>query len=444
MIPSILRRSSCSLKSIQNGKLLFCTASPSSLTSEVDKYYRTKENNPLNHDDKHLGRLYTIPQEEFNFLGNVIDDKYSIKFSTPQVLDRNDILQEQTFMVRRPYVETLQYLKQIKWPEQDNVRFILWGKFGSGKSVSLSQISHFALKSNFILLNFRDLRKLLSHYREATESEFKEGRWDFPVEAQTYLKEIKHYNFDKLDGLVTHKAYKWSEMESTPIGSPLSQIIETGLNRPRFSADCLNVFLKELKTNIQQGWNKYPVMLMLDGVNVLFQERTLVSKTLPRRKASSPTTPFYIKEACTPDELSLLVTLKHMLKQDFKNSCVMASVDRVLRVKLERRPRGKSIRKYWNYHMFNGLGFTGGRTVTPGMDPDYPFVLLGNHGWQHMHPFIPIETTNYTPGEMDVMIDYYTDKSFIRKVSASDDGRKEIHFLTGRNPWEFHHLSNMF
>ena len=60
MIPSILRRSICSLKSIQNGKLLFCTASPSSLTSEVDKYYRTKENNPLNHDDKHLGRLYTV------------------------------------------------------------------------------------------------------------------------------------------------------------------------------------------------------------------------------------------------------------------------------------------------------------------------------------------------------------------------------------------------
>ena len=87
----------------------------------------------------------------------------------------------------------------------------------------------------------------------------------------------------------------FNSRESTPIGSPLSQIIETGLNRPRFSADCLNVFLKELKTNIQQGWNKYPVMLMLDGVNVLFQERTLVSKTLPRRKASCPTTPFYIK-----------------------------------------------------------------------------------------------------------------------------------------------------
>ena len=43
----------------QNGKL-FCTASPSSLTFEIDKYYRTKENNPLNHDDRHLGRLYTV------------------------------------------------------------------------------------------------------------------------------------------------------------------------------------------------------------------------------------------------------------------------------------------------------------------------------------------------------------------------------------------------
>ena len=51
------------------------------------------------------------------------------------------------------------------------------------------------------------------------------------------------------------------------------------------------------------------------------------------------------------------------------------------------------------------------------MDPDYPFVLLGNHGWQHMHPFIPIENTNYTPGEMDVMIDYYTDKRLVDFLS---------------------------
>ena len=153
-----------------------------------------------------------IPQDEIDFLANVVDGKETIKFSNPGVMKRNALLHEHTFMIRRPYLETLQYLRQINWPEQENLRFILWGKLGSGKSVTLSQISHYALKSNFILLNFRDLRLLLSHYKEATASEYKENRWNFPQEAQTYLSEIKHYNTDKLEGLVTHKTYKWSEM----------------------------------------------------------------------------------------------------------------------------------------------------------------------------------------------------------------------------------------
>ena len=196
----------------------------------------------------------------------------------------------------------------------------------------------------------------------------------------------------------------FSYRESTPEGSPLSQIIETGLNRPRFAADCLNIFLKEIKINLQQGWNKHPVMLMIDGVNTLFQERTFVSKTIPRRKSNLRITPKYLQDACSPDELGLCVALKHLLKSDYKNSCVVSSVDRKLRLNMNRRVHGRSTKKYWN---INATDFK------PNTVPDYPFVLLGDHGWQHMHPFIPIETTNYTPGELDVMIDYYTDKRFV-------------------------------
>ena len=188
--------------------------------------------------------------------------------------------------------------------------------------------------------------------------------------------------------------------ELTEKGSPLLDVIDSGLSRPRFSSDCLNVLLKELKLNIQNGWNKHPVMVIIDGINVLFQERTFVSKILPKRKEHSIPTEKYIKQACTPDELSLIVAMKHLLKSDFKNACVLASVDRRYQLDLTKRAQGEE-KKWWralNHEM------------VPNTDPDYPFALLGNHGWDKLHPFIPISTQNYTEGEIDAMIDYYADK----------------------------------
>ena len=48
--------------------------------------------------------------------------------------------------------------------------------------------------------------------------------------------------------------------------------------------------------------------------------------------------------------------------------------------------------------------------MKPELESDYPFDLLGDEGWKTMNPFVPIETSNYTEGELDVMIDFYTDK----------------------------------
>jgi hypothetical protein len=102
--------------------------------------------------------------------------------------------------------------------------------------------------------------------------------------------------------------------ESTEEGAPLAEVIQTGLDRPRFSADCLNVLMKELKLNAQDGWNKHPIIVLIDGINGLFEERTGVSKILPRRMPSKRISQEYISSSCTPDELSLIVSLKHMLK----------------------------------------------------------------------------------------------------------------------------------
>ena len=155
------------------------------------------------------------------------------EFMTWKTFQRNDTLQEQTFMVRKQYVEMIQYLKQINWPEQDLTKFILWGKKGTGKTLTLSQIFHFAHKSNFIVIHLPKLKHWFRQYtgvsfkycilfefnfnhftflKKPTKSEYKTGRWNLPNETIIALEYFKHFNQDKLEGLVTHKTYKWSEM----------------------------------------------------------------------------------------------------------------------------------------------------------------------------------------------------------------------------------------
>ena len=139
------------------------------------------------------------------------DQQNKSTFISTKLMKRNLALEEQTFMVRKPYLEILQYLRQINWSAQDNLRFILWGKMGTGKSTTMSQVHHFALNSNFIVIKFHSIRRWFSNYQEAVESEFKAGRWNFPHEARAVLEDFKYYNIKKIDGMVTHKTYQWSE-----------------------------------------------------------------------------------------------------------------------------------------------------------------------------------------------------------------------------------------
>ena len=46
----------------------------------------------------------------------------------------------------------------------------------------------------------------------------------------TFLRDFSIYNLDKIEGLVTHKTYNWSEKEKTEEGSPLKEIIRQGIN----------------------------------------------------------------------------------------------------------------------------------------------------------------------------------------------------------------------
>ena len=67
----------------------------------------------------------------------------------------------------------------------------------------------------------------------------------------------------------------------------------------------------------------------------------------------------------------------------------------------------------------------------------YPFALLGQEGWEAMAPFVPIEVGRYSKSEMDTVIDYHVERNYIQPTAATDPGRAEIHFLTGRHPEDF-------
>ena len=83
-----------------------------------------------------------------------------------EMFARMNTLQENSLLVRKHYVELLQYLKQIHWPEQDLSRFVLWGKRGVGRSITLAQVFHFAHNSNHIVIHFENLKKWFTEYKD--------------------------------------------------------------------------------------------------------------------------------------------------------------------------------------------------------------------------------------------------------------------------------------
>ena len=77
------------------------------------------------------------------------------------------------------------------------------------------------------------------------------------------------------------------------------------------------------------------------------------------------------------------------------------------------------------------------KEMVPETQSYYPFALLGQDGWEAMAPFLPIEVGRYTKSEMDTVIDYHVERNYIQPAAATDPGRAEIHFLTGRHPNDF-------
>lgn len=88
-------------------------------------------------------------------------------------------------------------------------------------------------------------------------------------------------------------------------------VVLKGLDRPKYSSDCQNVLMRELKLHSNAGTKKTAVIV--DGINLLYQGKTAVCKNFKDfgRKMLSRE---MLENMCTHDELSVIYNLKKLLQ----------------------------------------------------------------------------------------------------------------------------------
>ena len=130
--------------------------------------------------------------------------------------------------------------------EKPAVRFVLYGRPGCGKSITLSHLTHFGHSQGFITMTFSQIKKWLSKYYEIAPSTRTPGHVDHVMNSSIFLKNFKQANFRLLSdpSLITHKEYVWSAREKTPAGSALLDIIDMGCERLAYAADALNIVFR--------------------------------------------------------------------------------------------------------------------------------------------------------------------------------------------------------
>lgn len=65
-------------------------------------------------------------------------------------------------------------------------------------------------------------------------------------------------------------------------------------------------------------------------------------------------------------------------------------------------------------------------------DSDLPRYLLGKEGFEHLDPFIPVMTENYSLAEFDAMIEYYKERKWIRNITPN--GQRELELISNKHP----------
>ncbi|KAK6104012.1 Mitochondrial ribosomal death-associated protein 3 family protein [Brugia pahangi] len=354
-------------------------------------YQITSTNDPIALTAGDLGRLYQVSNED-------IDTLYYRYMLPPKFRKQVETLNECVWLYRQSTFEATACLKLVGM-NIPNLRVVLWGRWGTGKSMTAYQIIYHVWKQGWVLFTIPNVITIMRDYDEVKPSTYHEGRIDFPLLGHQILRRFKLMNtrnWEKLKGCKAQKHYKWSKVEETKEGEPITNIVDIGLSAPSLSSDCVGGLLRELTHHCSAG--RFPLLVTIDHANSLYGKTTMKDKN---------------HKLVDPKYFTLIHHLRKLLRNDWRNGACLLVADK--------------------------------REVSDARDHltvplETPLELFGED-IEKIEPFIPIETPLYTFEEMDTLYDYYLEKNWITSESGrTERAKKELKFLSGRNPYYYERI----
>lgn len=270
--------------------------------------FRTREASPKNHKVTNIGQFYTISPS--------IKKQLFAHGGFPKTFEEQiKTFTETCLMIRQPALDVINCLDAIDY-NKPAVRFVLFGKMGSGKTLSLAHIIHYGLESGFLLVHVPWVGNWMRRCKESSNSETREDFVDINLDAQEWLVHFKNQNINLLNNpdLKINNEYKWSKREITPRGSSLLELVEHGINRVKFASETVIAASNEIKHLSNLGHLK--TLVAIDGFNAFFYPNTRIFSEK--------------KDVVPPSKITITQAFLNLTKFDWKNAAVVITVDELV------------------------------------------------------------------------------------------------------------------
>lgn len=347
--------------------------------------FRTEISDPSEHSFDHEGQFYTIPKKD-------VQKIFMLNWMSPHEKNMNKMFQEFSILIRRPALEVMDILKRLNY-NYPLTRFLLYGEMNAGKKFTMTHIMHYCRSQNWVLLTVPWANEWNCKRLDVSFNHHKESLFDLPVHSKILLEDFLLKNMSLIKEFTTSTTYEFSEHEVSEQGIPLTDLISFGITRMKFANDVVGALLKELQ--ILANSDKIKLLVTIRGINSFWRKTGQKKEKVQEIHAQ---------------QLTLVNQFMELLQSDTKNAVAMCSAESWVNDVTERKLY-------------------------------LPTDLMGKEGVDFLEPFLPIEVPKYSNAELQSVMDYYIDRRWIQAPEAKTlDGRAQIKFLSGYNPYELYRV----